>query len=221
MWPCPSEYYEDVIRQSIQIDRHALSKSFFQQGRALSQKRSTVRSLYELNSPSLWDLNDNPISLRSKSYALLHRASTLVGQAKRRKFSLGPHIQLVIITGDPSPANAMASKLREEIQVASRAISNFADFLGTFHFLQHEGIDSEGVRSALVIASTAVCAAVVQINEIFASSDPEAPVRQRNACKSAVLAVEEAIDIQTPYLPLALGVRAFLCPTSAISCLSP
>jgi len=169
IWPCPSEYYQD--------------------GRALLQHYGTVKSLYNLKLNSIWDLSDNPTSLRTKGYAMLYHASTLVAQSK--------------IHGSPSRTN--------EIRIASHSISNFAHSLSACQYIQFETIDVDGAKSALITASAAAHAAVVQINGIFAQTDPDALRRQRNACKNSVLAAKEMAKLGDQYFPLLFCVT--LAPT--------
>jgi len=168
MWPCPSEYYED--------------------GRALSQRYGTVNTLYNPESDSIWDLDDNPIALRTKSYALLHRAATLVARSEA-----------------PVTDGELDRELGREVQLASHSISSFADSLSTLQFAQEESMDSEGMRSILATASTAAHSAVVQIYGILAQTDSSAIDRQRSACKNTILTIKEVANLGIPYFPLALG----------------
>lgn len=129
-----------------------------------------------------------------------------MAQAKTRACSPQPSHQLNGIPTSSLGDVTLDAKLQNEIQIASHAISNFADFISTFQFTEEVGIDSDGVKSALIVASTAVYAAVVQIYGIFPQADSTALARQRSACKSAMLTIKEVAKMGTPCLPLALGV---------------
>jgi len=167
LWPCPSEYYED--------------------GSALLQRYGTVRSLYDHQSRSNWDVSDNPLSLRTKGYALLAKASALLAQSKKHHGRLD-------------------SKLAIEARLASDSISNFVDSLSVFHFAQFESNDVDGVKCALIAASATAHAAMIQINDILAEDDSDALGRQHSACKNVVLAAREMAKLGDQYFPLIFGV---------------
>jgi len=150
----------------------------------LLQQYGTVKSLYDFKSGPPWDLNDNPVSLRAKAFAMRHHALTLLTQSKIHGSFKNKHLN--------------------ETRIASHSITHFADSLSTFQLTrrgEQATVNPDGVKVTLIAASAPAYAAVVQINSIFAETDSNALDRQRNACKNTILVAKEMTKLGDQYFP--------------------